>query len=209
MQMLRLAVCSALVPLLFLAGCGGTPQPPAEKQAEAVKPPEPVSGLTGLYQMYGMARQWAPDVQVLRVRSIRLSEVESKGGKSGAWEATFISQSLSAARMYTYSVVEAQGNLHKGVFGLQPESYSGPRGQERPFPIGVVQTDTDKAYEIAMKKGDYYAKEHPNTPISFLLDLTGQHTDPTWRVVWGDSVATSGFSILINSATGEFAQALR
>ena len=41
------------------------------------------------------------------------------------------------------------------------------------------------------------------------VELTPRHTDPVWRVVWGDSVATSGFSILIDSATGEYVQALR
>ena len=205
----RLAARAALVLPLFLMGCGESSQPSAEKKAESVKPPEPVTGLTAMYQMYNVARQWAPDIQVLRARSIHLSEVPSRGGKSGAWETTFVSPSHSQARMYTYSVVEAYGNLHQGVFGQVAEGYSGPRGQERPFPIIVVQTDTDKAYRIAMEKGDYYAKEHPDTPISFVLELTGQHTDPMWRVVWGESVATSGFSILVNSATGEFAQALR
>ena len=198
-----------VVMLLFLTACGDSPQPSSEKKSEKEKPAEPVSGLTALYQMYNMARQWAPDAQVLRARSIRLSEVAPADGKSGAWEATFVSSTRSTARTYTYSVVEAQGNLHQGVFGGLEESYSGPRGQERPFPIIVARTDTDKAYEIAVKKGDYYAKEHPKMPISYVLALTGSHTDPAWRVVWGESVATSGFSILINAATGEFLQALR
>jgi hypothetical protein len=206
MKAFRPAVIPALIPLLFLTACSDSPQPSAEKKA---KPAEPVTGLTAMYQMYNMGRQWAPDLQVLRVRSIRLAEVESTGGKSGAWEATFVSPSRSAARTYTYSVVEAPGNLHQGVFGGLEEGYSGPRGQERPFPINVVRTDTDKTYEIALKKGDYYAKEHPKMPISFLLELTPRHTDPVWRVVWGESVATSGFSILIDSATGEHVQTLR
>jgi len=209
MKGFRLAAVPVLILLLFLTGCGDSPPPSAVKNAEPVKPPEPVTGLTAMYQMYNMARQWAPDIEVLRVRSIRLAEVESKDGKSGAWEATFVSPSRSKARMYTYSVVEAQGNLHQGVFGQLEEGYSGPRGQERPFPITVVRTDTDKAYATAMKKGDYYAKEHPDMPILFQLELNAQQTDPTWRVVWGESVATSGFSILVNSATGEYAQALR
>ena len=206
MKASRPAIIPALISLLFLIACSDSPQPSAENKA---KPAEPVTGLTAMYAMYNMGRQWAPDLQVLRVRSIRLAEVESRGGKSGAWEATFVSPSRSSARTYTYSVVEAQGNLHQGVFGGLEENYSGPRGQDRPFPIVVVRTDTDKAYEIAMKKGDYYAKEHPKMPISFLLELTPRHTDPVWRVVWGESVATSGFSILIDSATGEHVQTLR
>lgn len=209
MRALRLTTVPAIIFLLLLTSCGESPQPAAEKKAEPAKPPEPVTGLTATYAMFNMARQWAPDIQVLNARSLRLREVEARGGKSGAWEATFVSPSRSAAKRYTYSVIEAEGNLHKGVFGGLEESYSGPRGQERPFPINVVRTDTDKAYETAMKKGNYYAKEHPDMPISYLLELTPRHTDPVWRVVWGESVATSGFSILIDSATGEHVQTLR
>ncbi|HSW51293.1 MAG TPA: hypothetical protein VLH09_14005, partial [Bryobacteraceae bacterium] len=119
----------------------------AEKKAEAVKPPEPITGLTGLYRMYAMARQWAPDAQLLRARSIRLNEVKSEGGKSGAWEATFVSESTRMARRYTFSAVEAEGNLHEGVFGGQQQSYSGPSAQVRPFPINVARVDSEKAYE--------------------------------------------------------------
>jgi hypothetical protein len=159
--------------------------------------------------MYGMARQWAPDAQVLRVRSIRLSEVESVGGKSGAWEATFVSPGSGRARTYTDSAVEAQGNLHQGVFAGIEESYSGPRGQERPFPINAVAIDSDKAYEAALKKGADYARAHPKTPISFLLTLTPARTNPAWRVVWGESIGTSDYSILVDAATGDVVQVLR
>ncbi|MFB3777048.1 MAG: hypothetical protein ACE141_05530 [Bryobacteraceae bacterium] len=195
--------------LFVLSGCGDSPSPTAEKKAEAVKPPEPVTGLTGLYRMYAMARQWAPDAQLLRARSIRLSEVKSDGGKSGAWEATFVSESGRMARSYTFSVVEAQGNLHEGVFAGQQEGYSGPTAQVRPFPINVARVDSEKAYETAMKKGEEYAKKHPDVPISFLLELVPGQTNPTWRVIWGESVATSGYSVLVDAATGEVVQILR
>ena len=79
----------------------------------------------------------------------------------------------------------------------------------RPFPINVVSIDSDKAYETAMKKSDDYAKQHPDMPITFLLELTPRHTDPAWRVVWGESVATSGYSILVDANTGEIVQILR
>ncbi len=195
--------------LCVLTSCSETPSPSAGKKAEPAAPPEPTTGLTALYHMYGMARQWAPDAQVLSARSIRLAEVKSEDGKSGAWEATFVSPGTSSARMYTDSTVEAQGNLHLGVFAGLAESYSGPRGQERPFPVNVVKTDTDKAYAAALKKGADYAKAHPKMPISFLLELTPRHTNPVWRVVWGESVGTSDYSILVDAATGEVLQILR
>lgn len=209
MKASRLSAIALSFCLLFLTACSDSPQPETEAKAEKAKPAEPVSGLTALYQMFNMARQWAPDAQVLRARSIRLAEVASVEGKSGAWEATFVSAAKGAGKTFTYSVVEAGGNLHQGVFGGVEEGYSVPRGQEQPFPINGVSVDTDKAYGIAMKKGDYYAKANPKVPVSFLLERTPAHNDPIWRVFWGESLATSGFSILVNAATGEFVQALR
>jgi hypothetical protein len=190
----------------FLTSCGEAPQPAAEKKAP---PPEPVTGLTALYQMYGQARQWAPDAQLLRARNIRLAEVKDVNGKSGAWEATFVSTARGAARTFTYSVVEAEGNLYKGVFGRAEEGFGGPRGVERLFPINTVQVDSDKAWEIAAKKGDYFVKDHPKLPVFFVLEFTADQTAPVWRVVWGETIGTSQYSILVNGATGEFVKALR
>ncbi len=209
MSVSRFPAIFAAVLLLFLTSCSEAPPSSTEKKAEPAKPPEPISGLTALYQMYNVARQWAPDAQVLRARSIRVSDVKSEDGKSGAWEATFVSPSTRRARTYTDSVVEEQGNLHQGVFGGLEESYSGPSGQESPFPINVLRIDSDKAYATALKTGAEYAKAHPKMPISFLLELTPTHTNPAWRVVWGESVGTSSYSVLIDGSTGESLQVLR
>ncbi len=198
---------SLFVFLLFLAGCGDAPKPVTEKKE--APPPEPVTGLTAMYQMYNQARQWAPDAQVLRARSIPLEEVKGEKGKSGAWEAIFVSSARSAAKTYTYSAIDAGGNLHQGVFGSIESSYSGPRGQERPFPIITMQVDSDKAYGIAVDKGDYFVKKNPKLPVFFLLEFTADQTGPVWRVAWGETVTTSQFSVLVNGATGEFVKALR
>jgi len=203
----RFIAVFAFLPLFFLSSCSEAPS--SEKKAEQAKPPEPVSGLTALYRMYSRARQWAPDAQVLRVRNIRLSDVKSEDGKSGAWEATFVSASTGRARTYTDSVVEAEGNLHQGVFAGPEESYSGPRGQESPFPINVLSVDSEKAYAAALKTGAEYARAHPKMPISFLLELTPKHNNPVWRVVWGESVGTSDYSVLIDGCTGDSLQILR
>jgi hypothetical protein len=158
--------------------------------------------------MYGMARQWASDSELIRARSIRLSEVKSEGGKSGAWEATFVSASRGKAKTYTDSVVEAQGNLHEGVFGGLEENYS-PGSHLRQFPLSVVSIDSEKAYQTALKRSAEYAKKNPNMPISFLLELMPGRNNPTWRVIWGESVATSGYSVVVDANTGEVVQILR
>jgi len=192
--------------LLFVCGCSDTPQP-AEKKDTA--PPEPVKGRFALYQMFNMARGWAPDVQVLQLHSINLPDVKRERGKAAAWEATFVSLQSGRKRSYTYSVVEAEGNLHKGVFAGLEESGSGAHGTATPFLIAALKTDSDEVYETALKKAADYEKKVPDKPIAFLLEKTLQFPNPAWRVIWGESVGTSNFSIFVDASTGAYLQTMR
>jgi hypothetical protein len=73
----------------------------------------------------------------------------------------------------------------------------------------VIRVDTDKAYAVAMKQGADYARKNPKVPISYLLELTPRHTVPAWRVVWGESVSTSAFSVLVDALSGDYLETLR
>ncbi len=195
----------AILPLvLLLTGCSESPKP-APKAAEPVKPPEPVTALSAVYKMYTQARSWAPDCKLLRVASLTIKEVKNDAGKAGAWEATFVTESQQKARRYTYSVVEsASSNLHEGVFGGSVDSWAG-RGQAKPFLIQAFKVDSVAAYEVAMKnKGTEYATKHPELPVIYLLELTSRFPDPAWRVIWGESVSTSNFSVFVDSSTGNY-----
>jgi hypothetical protein len=204
----RTAIILLTILSFLLAACSGTP-PAAEKKAEPVAPPKPVTGQSAFYKMYGVARGWAADAQGLQLRSLPLQEVKSEPGKAGAWEATFVSVSRGRSKVYTYSVVEAGGNLHKDVFAAPDESYRGPSGQNQPFPASAVKIDSDKAYEIALQHGAEYAKKNPNMPVSFLLEWTRRHQFPAWRVVWGESVTTSAFSVFVDSSAGLYLETMR
>lgn len=196
----------ATISLLFVCGCSETPQP-AEKKVTA--PPEPVKGQSALFQMFNMARVWAPDVQVLQLHSIDLPDVKRVRGKAAAWEATFVSPQSGRERSFTYSVVEAEGNLHKGVFAGPEESWSGAHGSSAPFLIAAAKTDSNEAYETALKKAADYDKKNPDKPIAFLLEKTNQFPNPAWRVIWGESVGTSNFSIFVDASTGTYLQTMR
>jgi hypothetical protein len=194
--------------VLLLGGCSET-TPTAEKK-EPEKPAEPATGQSALYKMYQVARSWAPDAQVLKMNTIPLSEVpEVPKGTAAAWQATFTSAARSQARSYTYSIVESQGNLHKGVFAGLEEGWSGPRGTNAPFPMMAVKIDTDAAYKTALDKGGAdYDKKSPGKPISFLLEKVQKFPDPVWRVIWGESAGTSNFSVYIDASTGDFKEKL-
>ncbi len=205
----RIRILAPLSFALLLAGCSEEPKKASEGPKEPAKPAEPVSAQSAFQQMYVSARGWAPDALPLRLASLTLSEVKNEAGKAGAWECTFVTERTRAARRYTYSVVESNSaNIHKGVFGTQPEGWSGS-GPNKPFAIQAFKTDSTKAYDVAMQKGAEYAKKHPDVPIKFLLELTPRFPDPAWRVLWGESVGTSNYSVFVDATTGGFLQVAR
>jgi hypothetical protein len=207
MRKLLFPVCGAL--LLTLAGCSDTTPATAEKKKEEKL--EPATGQSALYKMYQVARSWAPDCQVLKMNSIMLSEApDVPKGTAAAWQATFVSAARSQARTYTYSIVESQANLHKGVFAGNEEGWSGPRGTNTPFLMLAVKKDTDEAYKTALANGGAdFDKKNPGKPISILLEKVAKHPDPVWRVIWGESVSQSNFSVYVDASTGDFREKLR
>lgn len=191
--------------MIALAACSSEPAPDTKKVAE--KPPEPVTGITALFRMYQVARAWAPDAAVLKMTSIRMTEVPYIAGKAGAWEATFVSNAKSKAKPYTYSVVEGEGMLHQGVFGRQEQPWSpDPRAATLPFLIGAVKVDTDAALDMALANGGYDYEKTKGKPktMSFLLEKLPKFANPAWRVIWGESAGTSSFSVYIDAFANEF-----
>jgi hypothetical protein len=199
-----------IVSVAIFSACSEAPQKVAEKAPEA--PPEPISGSTAFFRMYTAARGWLPDVQGLRMTSINLPDVKKVPGKAAAWQVTFVSAERQRARPYTFSVIEAPSNLHKGVFALNEESWSGPRGPAKPFPIQALKIDSDAAYETAVKKGKKaaeYMKANPDKGVVFLLEQTNKFPSLTWRVIWGESVGTSNYSVFVDASSGEYLETMR
>jgi hypothetical protein len=190
--------------LLGLIACSESPRKAEEKAPE--KPAEAVGGQYALHQMYTVARSWAPDVQVLQLRSIQLSDVQAEPGKAGAWQATFLSASRNRARSYTYSVIESEGNLHKGSFAGPEES--APRSKHKPFVMAAVKIDSTAAYATALKKSAEYTKKHPDMPINIHLE-GGEFPNPAWRVIWGSSVGTSNYSVYVDASIGDYLKTMR
>jgi hypothetical protein len=140
---------------------------------------------------------------------MHLQQVPQTPGKAGAWQATFTSENLGRKRSYTYSVVEsAADNLHKDVFAGPEDSWSGKEGLDTAFLIAAVSKDTTTAYQTALAQAGDYAKKNPGMNIAFVLEKTNKFPNPAWRFVWGESVGTSNFSVLVDASTGEFLEKL-
>ncbi len=204
--MKRLHFIACLPIAIILTGCSEAPkQSETSKAPEA--PPEPVSAVTAVHQMWIKARSWSPDAQPLRVTSMNLKEVKSADGKAGGWDATFVSPSRGRSRRYTYCVVAVpSSSLQKGVYAGPEDSWSAG-GQAKPMIIQAIKSDTPAALETALKKGGAdYSKKHPDVPIAFLLESTKRFRNPAWRVIWGESIGTSSFSVFVDATTGEYLQ---
>jgi hypothetical protein len=100
-------------------------------------------------------------------------------------------------------VVEST-DVHKDVFAGPEESWSGKQGVESSFTIQAVSIDTNAAYKTALEQAGDYDKKNPGMNIAFVLEKTGKFPNPAWRVVWGESVGTSNFSVFVDSSTGTF-----
>jgi hypothetical protein len=190
-----------LAAVLLLAACSETPT--ATKATEPEKPSAPITGRQAFQMTFAAARGWAADCQPLRIRSMNLEALPVEAGKASVWEIIYVSQALGRARVYTWSAMEAEGSLHKGVYpGLQ-QSWSGPSGQERPFLPAAIKTDTTDALKTAIEDAaDYLHKPGKKPPVTFLLELTPRFPDPTWRVMWGESVGSAEYTVFIDVSTG-------
>jgi len=203
--------------LLGLTACSEAPktaeapkeapkETPKEAPKEAPKPAEPLTGRQAFQKIYPQARAWAADAQPLQLKSILLAEVKAEKGKAGAWQVIFVSPSMSRSKSWTYSVVEGPGNLHEGSFAGSEDPWSGPRAGAQPFPLMAIKFDSDQAYEAAAAKSDDYIKKNPNKPILYVMEQTNRFPDLTWRVIWGESISTSDYSVFVDATTGKYLQ---
>jgi len=188
---------------VLLAGCSEQPAPPAAAKKEEAKP-EPATGQSALFKMYQVARAWAPDAAVLKMDSVRVEGVADQPGKSAGWEAVFTSEQRASSHAFTWYAVDQEPTIHKGVFGGSEESYSGAHGATTPFLIADVKIDTDAALATAKGKEEAFEKKNPGQPVIYLLEKSSRFANPAWRVIWGESVSTSGFSVFVDASSGTF-----
>jgi hypothetical protein len=181
---------------------------PSESTAKAPpKPPEPVSGRQAFQRTFPSARTWSIDCQPLRILSLRLDEMKGENGKAPAWEVTFVSSQQAHARRYTWSAIEAAGNLHEGVFAGPIESWSGPSGQQKPFLPAALLIDSTEAYTTAVAaSADYLHKPGDKPPVTFLLESTARFPNPAWRILWGTSISSAEYSVFVDATTGKLLQ---
>jgi hypothetical protein len=194
--------------VLLVSACSETPSEPAAKAPE--KPSEPITGRQAFQYTYPSARNWASDSQPLQIRSLLLDEIKPDAGKAGAWEITYVSAQKAGARPFTWSAVEAEGNLHKGVFGGPADPWDPAHGPQTPFAAAALKIDTPAALESASAKAAAYLKKSgEKPPVNFLLDLSSRFPDPAWRVFWGANPGSAEFTVFVDATTGTVLSVVR
>ncbi|NWF85401.1 MAG: hypothetical protein HXY18_16420 [Bryobacteraceae bacterium] len=194
--------------LVTMAGCSSTSAP--KKEAAAKKPVEPVTGQSGIFQMYQVARTWAKDAMLLKVDNLDIAEAKSQPGKYGAWRGVFVSLEKNQKREYMFSVADSEGGIIKGA-RAGAESLYIRNPQVRPIAIQDVKIDTPAALEEALKNKEVkeFADKNPNEPVQFILEWTGQTPVACWRVFWGPTVSTAKANVYIDCKTGKFVKKTR
>jgi len=205
--MMRYASIVVAASCLTFTSCGSSTETPS-KVAKESKPVEPIGARAAFQQTFISARTWAQDLEILRIRNLVLEDVKAPSGTSAVWEVTFVSPSKQRAKPYTWSAVE-RDTIHEGVFGGQEEPWSGHSGQATSFMPAAFRIDSIGAYETAAAKSKEYIEKNPDKPLTFLLEKTPRHPDPSWRVIWGTSAATSNYSVYVDASSGEYLERMR
>lgn len=200
------------VALTGLVSCSSeAPAPAGKKEEKKAEPPAaPVTGQSAVFSMYQVARAWSGDVVLLRVENIPITEVKPDDGKYGAWRAIFVSPGKSQKRSFTYSVVDAEGGLFKGVRPGAAQPYTSSNLMQT-FSIVDFKTDSPAALEAAKRVPETagYIKKNPELPVQYIAEWPSQLPSPAWRVVWGQSVGTSNYSVYIDAISGKFLKKAR
>lgn len=173
--------------------------PDAAKPAAAVVT-GPVTGRTAYWEMYKMARQWAPDIVPLSLASKPVPGHKIEGGKAMAWAASFGSNAKKEVRGFTYSVIAAEG-IVKGVEADRAMAWAGPQRDAMPFRIAEVAFDSDAAFQTASKKGEAWLKDHPKEDVAITLGSAARFNGPVWYLLWGNKKA--GYQAWVSAINGE------
>jgi len=198
-----LAAAAVAIATITVTACSDAPT--VETKPKTEPPSAPITGRQAFQMTYPSARTWAPDCQPIRMRSMHLPNVKSENGKAGAWQIDYVSQARGRQRSYSWSAIEGEGSLHKGVFGNPEEPWGGAQGQEQPFLPAAIKIDTPEAWATAVgKSGEYLNKPGTKPRVNFMLTQTSRYPDPAWRVFWGESVSAAEWSVFIDATTGAF-----
>jgi hypothetical protein len=202
------AISTTAVAVLILAGCSQstTPNPAASTQPAATTqseaPPEIVAAKTAFWPMYTAARNWAPDIVVLRITAKEVPGFKNEGGKAAMWEAAFASPSRHEYRVDSYSIATVPPYTHKGVMTGLRMPWGGATRTVMPVDLSMFNVDSDDAYKAAAGDAADWLKKNPDKGLATLeIGATYKTPGPAWFFMWGTK--KSGYTALVDASGGK------
>ena len=101
-------------------------------------------------------------------------------------------------RRRTAAYVYLTATLDAATWGAELARGEGPGRIYIVEPTGAIEDDpnlTDKKF--------------PGKPITILLEKNNKFPNPVWRIIWGESLGTSNFSIFVDASIGDFKEKMR
>ena len=190
----------AVVALVGLPGQALAQAKKAESKAAA-----PMTGKDAYWEVYKLARQWSPDIQVLSLKSETVPGSAAGDGKAAAWTVAVASPTMKQMRTITWSLVPF-GAFKKGMNSGAPVAWAGPTTKSKPFSMTDVTLDSSDAEKKATDdpKGATWLKAHPGLPVEYYLGSEQKYPAPVWVVTHGNKAERYTKALL--SSTGAAVQ---
>jgi hypothetical protein len=192
----------AVTLLAFTAACSNAPTETAKVEKELKSVAETaVTGKTAFWEMYKLGYAWAPDMQVLYLKSGKQEGVDVKGrdGEATEWTLMVASPSKKEAHEFTYRAI-TQGTKRRGVDSGPVQPWGGPTAKGQPFTTGEMKLDSNEAFAKASASAEAWLKSNPGKEVSYYLGKESKYPAPVWGVLWGSE--KSGYLAVVNALDG-------
>jgi hypothetical protein len=213
---LLIVLTSTLISLgSLLSGCSSKNETTNESQAakseqRAAAPKketvalESKTGREAFQTLYAAARGWGRDSQPVRMDS-RPVKTDKADGKASVWAAAFASSAQQSIRVFQWSGVNEEGSPEPGVSPGSTDTYNPGNASTRPFDFNFLKIDTDKALEVANKKGGAAVlKKDPDTRMRYKLEWDPAKSRLLWHVLYGINESDAKLQVWVNASTGDF-----
>lgn len=193
------------VALLLLAGCTQLTKTTAVDETATTKPvgpPQLVTAKTAFAAMYPAARDWSPDVVMLKLVAKEVPGFQNHAGKAAMWEATFASPSRRQYRVDTYAITTILPDIHKGAAAGLPRPWGGATRDTMPIDPSLFNIDSDTAYTSASTDAAAWLKKNPDKKLSDpVLGNVFKYHALVWYIMWGDQ--KSFYNAFVDADTGK------
>ncbi len=126
-------------------------------------------------------------------------------GTASVWSGTFASQRMGQTRSFIWSGATGDDAPEPGITPGGLDAYSPGNINTQPFDTAYLKVDTDKALEVANKKGGAaLLKKNKEQRLKYQLAWEPGKARLRWHVIYGNSERDAALNVVVDASTGEF-----